>query len=646
MRNICCGNQGTGKVVVTREADNLRLALVTAVSSAILLGLAAGICLWRGGIPSLTHRALCYSGFGAAAGSLISGIAATALGIKMCCSLKANSPQATGAANTEKGGGAEQSQQAATVSSTAQRRARHVSARTRASAPQLAEQHDMDTNQTPGSAHKAGAAKGSSPTLMRARFQEGGSVLLNFEAPPIVRTAEGGEIGQIHPAPKGLADLPINEGDTNPNTRSEATNRKEDRRISYHPSGHGRRHTVRVSLGHQSSGQGAKAGEKKKGAERLSKVETTSPNGLGILSKKLIQARLPGLPSVAEEPRQTATAPSDPIPRNDSRAGSLTPTRSLSPDREKTPIPLTPPPPPIDESLGDVGTTAAPSSPLPAPPSHLVRGPLPPAAQERAEQMFEAINATNDGWIQFPPFQGLSHVQRILVQLRQQQEDVAHEDVAQNTRYETHIDQAGFIRTADQEAKKSQASDFWKRVWDEKSSLIVMLAGSRPNGENDQYWPNSGEKLSTSSDLTVTLKSEISHNEGLPTAYTLRTFNLIGAGKEEREVRQIHIPLLEGQEPIRVETFSALIDAVYLNQLELDRKPQAQFGKMVLHCRNGAGLTGLFCAGIMLKQAREEGKGIGNIISLFQYDTKQKGDLIKQPFLCGLLDQYGAKLSE
>jgi len=68
------------------------------------------------------------------------------------------------------------------------------------------------------------------------------------------------------------------------------------------------------------------------------------------------------------------------------------------------------------------------------------------------------------------------------------------------------------------------SGDFWEMVWDQRSSLVVMLTTNVERGrvKCHKYWPDVGDTLQFES-LTVSCISETTSNNG---SYVLRNFTM------------------------------------------------------------------------------------------------------------------------
>ncbi|KAM8983730.1 receptor-type tyrosine-protein phosphatase U-like isoform 2-T2 [Ara ararauna] len=141
--------------------------------------------------------------------------------------------------------------------------------------------------------------------------------------------------------------------------------------------------------------------------------------------------------------------------------------------------------------------------------------------------------------------------------------------------------------------------DFWQMVWQEKTSVIVMLTGLVEQNKTkcEQYWP---EQEQVYGDFTVTL-----NNTRTTTGLVTRIFSLQKAGCAfPRVVEQFHYLLWPDHGvPRNSAQLLCLVDLVNKRALE------APAGPVVVHCSAGIGRTGTFIAlDFLLKMGRAEGK--------------------------------------
>ncbi|NWW61347.1 PTPRM phosphatase, partial [Ifrita kowaldi] len=141
--------------------------------------------------------------------------------------------------------------------------------------------------------------------------------------------------------------------------------------------------------------------------------------------------------------------------------------------------------------------------------------------------------------------------------------------------------------------------DFWQMVWQEKTSVIVMLTGlvEQNKIKCEQYWP---EQEQVYGDFTVTL-----NNTWTTTGLVKRIFCLQKAGCAlPRAVEQFHYLLWPDHGvPRNPSQLLCLVEVVNKRVLE------APAGPVLVHCSAGIGRTGTFIAlDFLLKMGKAEGK--------------------------------------
>ncbi|KAM7077496.1 receptor-type tyrosine-protein phosphatase T-like [Ciconia maguari] len=141
--------------------------------------------------------------------------------------------------------------------------------------------------------------------------------------------------------------------------------------------------------------------------------------------------------------------------------------------------------------------------------------------------------------------------------------------------------------------------DFWQMVWQEKTSVIVMLTGLVEQNKTkcEQYWP---EQEQVYGDFTVTL-----NNTRTTTGLVTRIFCLQKAGCVlPRVVEQFHYLLWPDHGvPRNPAQLLCLVELVNKRVL------QAPAGPVLVHCSAGIGRTGTFIAlDFLLKMGKAEGK--------------------------------------
>ncbi|XP_059729180.1 receptor-type tyrosine-protein phosphatase kappa-like isoform X4 [Haemorhous mexicanus] len=141
--------------------------------------------------------------------------------------------------------------------------------------------------------------------------------------------------------------------------------------------------------------------------------------------------------------------------------------------------------------------------------------------------------------------------------------------------------------------------DFWHMIWQEKTSVIVMLTGlvEQNKIKCEQYWP---EQEQVYGNFTVTL-----NNTWTTTGLVKRIFCLQKAGCAlPRAVEQFHYLLWPDHGvPRNPSQLLGLVEVVNKRVLE------APAGPVLVHCSAGIGRTGTFIAlDFLLKMGKAEGK--------------------------------------
>lgn len=125
--------------------------------------------------------------------------------------------------------------------------------------------------------------------------------------------------------------------------------------------------------------------------------------------------------------------------------------------------------------------------------------------------------------------------------------------------------------------------DFWKMIWEQRISLIVMLTNERENGKikAHKYWPNCREE-SKIGQFQVTGKNEDSTYRSL----IIRTFD-VQLGSETREVCHVQYTAWPDHDIPR--DFSGVYRLFAVCRLKRSRDTP-----VVIHCSAGLGRTGSF----------------------------------------------------
>uniref|UniRef100_A0A8C5WFZ3 Tyrosine-protein phosphatase non-receptor type 20 n=1 Tax=Leptobrachium leishanense TaxID=445787 RepID=A0A8C5WFZ3_9ANUR len=139
-------------------------------------------------------------------------------------------------------------------------------------------------------------------------------------------------------------------------------------------------------------------------------------------------------------------------------------------------------------------------------------------------------------------------------------------------------------------------ADFWHMVWQEKSSVIVMLTGLEEKNKVKCacYWPEQGE---TYGDITIYLQKVKQTGATITRSFILRKSGV------QRVVEHFHY--LQWPDHGVPSKHSGLLQVV--EQMHICNVPGS--GPVIVHCSAGIGRTGTFIAlDILLKMGRAENK--------------------------------------
>ncbi|KAG7468397.1 hypothetical protein MATL_G00142540 [Megalops atlanticus] len=139
--------------------------------------------------------------------------------------------------------------------------------------------------------------------------------------------------------------------------------------------------------------------------------------------------------------------------------------------------------------------------------------------------------------------------------------------------------------------------DFWRMVWQERSSIIVMITNIEEKNEKcTEYWP---EDTATYEGIEVTVNQVIQADD-----YSLRIFTVKCDG-EERSLKQYWYTSWPDQKtPDKAPPLLELVQEVE----EARQQAPPWSGPVIVHCSAGIGRTGCFIATtILCKQLKNEG---------------------------------------
>ncbi|GFU23689.1 phosphatidylinositol phosphatase PTPRQ [Nephila pilipes] len=134
--------------------------------------------------------------------------------------------------------------------------------------------------------------------------------------------------------------------------------------------------------------------------------------------------------------------------------------------------------------------------------------------------------------------------------------------------------------------------DFWRMIWEQSVSMIVMLTQCVERGKNkcEQYWPDAGEAKHYG-DMQVRTISE-----SMLSSYIIRLYH-VQLGSQERRVKQMHFTHWPDFGcPESPDDLINFIRAVR------DHLPRIKPGPIIVHCSAGVGRTGTFIAVDRLSQ--------------------------------------------
>ncbi|TRY85255.1 hypothetical protein DNTS_003558 [Danionella cerebrum] len=140
-------------------------------------------------------------------------------------------------------------------------------------------------------------------------------------------------------------------------------------------------------------------------------------------------------------------------------------------------------------------------------------------------------------------------------------------------------------------------SDFWRMIWEQRASTIVMMTRleEKSRVKCDQYWPIRGTETHGMIQVTMLDAVELA-------TYSVRTFALYKNGSsEKREIRQFQFMAWPDH---GVPEYPTPILA-FLRRVKACNPPDA--GPMVVHCSAGVGRTGCFIViDAMLERMKHE----------------------------------------
>ncbi|PIO59003.1 Protein-tyrosine phosphatase, partial [Teladorsagia circumcincta] len=165
--------------------------------------------------------------------------------------------------------------------------------------------------------------------------------------------------------------------------------------------------------------------------------------------------------------------------------------------------------------------------------------------------------------------------------------------------------------------------DFWRMVWEEGSSTIVMLTNleERSRVKCDQYWPTRGSSTYGEVQVTLLETTVLAH-------YTMRAFRIQVVGEMEmREIRHLQYTAWPDHGvPDHPTPF-----LIFLKRVKTLNPPDA--GPIISHCSAGIGRTGAFIVvDCMLERLRYE-----NTVDIFGCVTSLRS---QRSYMVQTEDQY------
>eukprot|EP00300_Choanocystis_sp_HF-7_P001865 c1147_g1_i1.p1 GENE.c1147_g1_i1~~c1147_g1_i1.p1 ORF type:complete len:366 (+),score=44.38 c1147_g1_i1:269-1366(+) len=181
---------------------------------------------------------------------------------------------------------------------------------------------------------------------------------------------------------------------------------------------------------------------------------------------------------------------------------------------------------------------------------------------------------------------------------------------------------------------RNTVADFWRMIWMQKVSLIVMLTSLIERGTEKchQYWPMFGESFDAGS-----LRVHYSDRARSPD-YIIRTMVLthVETG-DSRAVTQAHFTSWPDQGvPLQTTAFAEYCDVVNRLSEASSRAP------IVVHCSAGVGRSGVYiaCQDILEHMRGYIAEGVHRMPFLFDIKATVKRMRAQRPFMVQNREQY------
>ncbi|KAI8916670.1 protein-tyrosine phosphatase-like protein [Powellomyces hirtus] len=141
---------------------------------------------------------------------------------------------------------------------------------------------------------------------------------------------------------------------------------------------------------------------------------------------------------------------------------------------------------------------------------------------------------------------------------------------------------------------ESICGDFWQMIWEQKTSLIVMLTNEEERGrvKCHRYVPRTpGQRVQYDNlgGISVTLIEE----ETMPNGEVVLRRVSLEHGRETRNLWQLHFTAWPDHRASSPQSVLSVLDLS--RQLQTLAEKETDAGPMVVHCSAGCGRTGTFC---------------------------------------------------